>query len=192
MNINWDAFCKAGLQWRSVSLNSLPKKATARLHSSLVLETRWWWEISPCVRVWPARLLASGLRDHSTFPFLPSVSVHNLGTRLDMMTSCRLQHCAQCTESEWWVLKLSLFGEFNTVHQNNSFQYLTVCTQKWFHCYYTQITQSSLRGTVSEVLIVPSCEACSVLYNGTHLRECALVHFSNRTVCTKCPEGCTL
>ena len=52
VNINWDTFCKGR---SSVSLNSLPKKATSRLHSSLtqltrheilgVLEMRWWWEI---------------------------------------------------------------------------------------------------------------------------------------------------
>ena len=37
VNINWDAFCKSR---SSVSLNSLPKKATARLHSSLTQLTR--------------------------------------------------------------------------------------------------------------------------------------------------------
>ena len=37
VNINWDAFCKGR---SSVSLNSMPKKATARLHSSLTQLTR--------------------------------------------------------------------------------------------------------------------------------------------------------
>ena len=37
VNINWDTFCKGR---SSVSLNSMPKKATACLHSSLTQLTR--------------------------------------------------------------------------------------------------------------------------------------------------------